>query len=129
MADYRRGWDSRADLEWLGIISAAGMSDNSSGPVECHRYYPQVFYGYWVPFDPDDVPGYGDDRETDLVKYDPSAMPVFLPQSVGAPRVRAGYPLGKMGERYHLCSGESEAEAAGYYYVDHPTGAYCERIR
>ena len=129
MADYRRGWDSRADLEWLGIISAAGMSDNSSGPVECHRYYPQVFYGYWVPFDPDDVPGYGDDRETDLVKYDPSAMPVFLPQSVGAPRVRAGYPLGKMGERYHLCSGESEAEEAGYYYVDHPTGAYCERIR
>ena len=43
--------------------------------------------------------------------------------------VRAGYPLGKTGEQYHRCSGESEAEEAGYYFVAHPTGAYCEKIR
>ena len=129
MADYRREWHSRADLEWLSIVSAAGMSSNSSGPVECHRYYPQVFYGYWVLFDPDAVPDYGDERETDLVEYDPLTMPIFLPEAVDAPRVRAGYPLGIVGEEYYRCSGESEAEEAGYYFVDHPTGAYCERIR
>ena len=38
MTDYRREWDSRADQEWLRIVSAAGMSDNSSGPVECLLY-------------------------------------------------------------------------------------------
>ena len=129
MADYRRELDSRADLEWLGIVSAAGMSDNSSPPVECLLYYPQVFYGYWVPFDPDAMPDYGEEGEWDLPKYEPSTMPIFLPETVDARRVRAGYPLGKTGERYHRCSGQSEAEEAGYYFVDHPTGAYCERIR
>ena len=128
MADYRREWDGRADLEWLGIVSAAGMSDNSSGIRECHFFYPQVFYGYWVPFDPDAVPDHGDDRETDLVEYDPLTMPLFLPETVDAPRVRVGYPLGRTGERYHRCIGESEAEEAAYYFVEHPTGAYCESI-
>ena len=105
------------------------MSDISSGPVECLLYYPQVFYGYWVPFDPDAVPDYGEEREWDLPEYEPSTTPIFLPETVDAPRVRAGYPLGRMGEEYHRCSGESEAEEAGYYFVDHPTGTYCERIR
>ncbi len=82
-----------------------------------------------MPFDPDAVPDYGDERETDLVEYDPLTMPIFLPEAVDAPRVRAGYPLGIVGEEYYRCSGESEAEEAGYYFVDHPTGAYCERIR
>ena len=68
-------------------------------------------------------------REWDLPKYEPSTMPIFLPETVDTRRVRAGYPLGKTGERYHRCSGQSEAEEAGYYFVDHPTGAYCERIR
>ena len=129
LVDYRRELDGEVDLEWLGILAAAGMSDNSSGPVECLLYYPQVFYGYWVPVDPGDVPDHGDDRETDLVEYDSSTMPILLPESVDAPQVRAGYPLGRIGEEYHRCSGESEAEQAGYYFVDHPTGAYCERIR
>ena len=129
LAEYRRDTGGELDLNWLGILAAAGMTDNSSGPVECHLFYPQVFYGYWVPFDPDDAPDYGGERETDLVEYAAATMPVFLPQSVDAPRVRAGYPLGKIGEGYYRCSGESEAEEAGYYFVEHPTGAYCERIR
>ena len=74
---------------------------------------PQVFYGYWVPVDPDDVPDYGEDRETGLVEYESATMPVFLPQSVDALRVRAGYPLGKIGEEYYRCSGESEGGDAG----------------
>lgn len=129
MAEYRREWDSTANLEWLGIVAAAGMSDNSSAPVECLLYYPQVFYGYWIPLDPDETPDYGEDEEWDPPEYDPSTMPIFLPETVDAQRVRMGYPLGKIGERYHLCNTESEAEEAGYYFVDHPTGAYCEKIR
>ena len=127
--DYRRERDGEVDLEWLGIISAAGMSDNSPDLRECHFFYPQVFYGYWVPFDPDAVPDYGEDRKLDLVEYESSTMPLFLPETVDDRRVRAGYPLGMTGDRYYLCSGQSEAEEAGYYYVDHPTGAYCERMR
>ena len=116
-------------MAWLGIVSAVGMSDNSSGPVECLLYYPQVFYGYWVTFDPDAVPDYGEEREWDLPEYEPSTTPIFLPETVDARRVRAGYPLGRMGEEYHRCSGENEAEEAGYYFVEHPTGAYCEKIQ
>ena len=62
LADYRRERDGEVDLDWLGILAASGMSDNSSGPMECLLYYPQVFYGYWVPFDPDFVPDPGDER-------------------------------------------------------------------
>ena len=29
MADYRGEWDNRVNLDWLGIVSAVGMSDNS----------------------------------------------------------------------------------------------------
>ena len=129
LADYRRERDGEVDLEWLGILAAAGMTDNSLDLRECHYFYPQVFYGYWVPVDPGTPPDHGDERETDLVEYDPSTMPILLPETVDVPRVRAGFPLGMVGEQYHRCSGESEAEAAGYYFVDHPTGAYCERIR
>ena len=129
MADYRRETEGTLDLDWLGILAAAGMSDNYSDLTECRRYYPQVFHGYWVPFDPAAGSDYGDERDLDLPEYEPSTTPLFLPETVDAPRVRAGYPLGKTGERYHRCSGESAAEAAGYYFVNHPTGAYCERIR
>ena len=115
-------------LEWLGILAAAGMTDNSSDLRECHFFYPQIFYGYWVPFDPDAAPDYRDDRETDPVEYNPSTMPILLPETVDFPRIRAGYPLGMIGEQYHRRSGESEAKEAGYYFVDHPRGSYCEKI-
>ena len=128
MADYRREWSGKVNLEWLGILAAAGMTDNSSDLRECHFFYPQIFYGYWVPFDPDAAPDYRDDRETDPVEYNPSTMPILLPETVDFPRVRVGYPLGMIGEQYHRCSGESEAKEAGYYFVDHPRGSYCEKI-
>ena len=123
------GRNSTAGPTWTGWGSfhASGLSDNSSGLLECHLYHPQVFYGYWIPFDPDLMPGYGEEGEMEPARYDPSTMPILLPGSVGGERIRAGYPLGKRGDRYHLCRGESEAEEAGYYYVDHPKGDYCER--
>ena len=128
MADYRREWDRELNPAWLGILAAAGMTDNSSDLRECHFFYPQVFYGYWIPFDPDAMPDYRDAREADPVEYNPSAMPILLPETVDFPRVRAGHPLGMIGEQYHRCSGESEAKEAGYYFVDHPRGSYCEKI-
>ena len=126
---YRSQWDENPDLDWLGITSATGMTDNSEAPVECLIYYPQVFYGYWIPFDPDALPEYREDRNVDLPRYEQEATPIFLPQTVDAPRIRAGYPLGEIGDQYRRCIVESEAREAGYYFVEHPTGNYCEKIR
>ena len=128
LADYRKQWDREPDLEWLGILRAADMTHNSSsGLSACQAFYPQVFYGHWIPFEPDYVTTHRDSQQANLVKYNPSTMPIRLPERIHAPRVRAGYPLGMTGEKYHSCTGQTEAQQAGYYYVDHPTGAYCER--
>ena len=90
---------------------------------------PPGFPRYWVPFDPDAMPDYGEEREWDLSEYEPSTTPIFLPETVDARRVRTGYPSGRMVEEYHRCSGESEAEEARNYFVEHPTEAYCEKIQ
>ena len=130
LASYQSETDAELDLNWLGILTATGMSDNSlPNMTACHFFYPQVFYGYWVPSEPRNMLENGDEREMDLIKYDPSTTPIFLPKTVDAQRVREGYPLGKTGDWYYRCSTGSETEEAGYYFVDHPTGAYCERIR
>ncbi len=127
LADYRRDNDETLNLEWLGIVEASGLSEDSSHLQSCHYYYPQVFYGYWVPFDPDQKPDTGQTDEMDLPRYEGATTPIFLPKSVTADKIRAGYPLGKTAERYHLCHNSSETEEVGYYYVDHPAGDYCER--
>ena len=126
MADYRRETDETLNLEWLGIVRSAGLSEGSSNLQSCHYYYPQVFYGYWVPFDPDQMPDTGQTDELDLPRYEGARTPIFLPKSVTADEIRAGYPLGKTAERYHLCHNSSDTEEVGYYYVDHPAGDYCE---
>ena len=76
---------------------------------------------------PDDQPVRREIKQ-DLDEYDGSTMPLHLPETVSASRVRAGYPLGKIGDKHHTCRGDTEAKRAGYYHVDHPTGVYCERI-
>ena len=54
---YQRENQTRVDPEWLGILRAAGMNSSSSSDLRmCHRYYPQVFYGYWIPMDPKENP-------------------------------------------------------------------------
>ena len=125
--DYTREADETLHLEWLGIVAAAGLSDRSDDLLECHYYYPQLFYGYWVPFDPDQMPDTSQLEELELPRYEGSTTPIYLPRSVTAEKIRAGYPLGKTAERYHLCRDSSETEDVSYYYVDHPTGDYCER--
>ena len=126
LADYERETDETLDLEWLGIVRAAGVSEGSSDLLACHYYYPQLFYGYWVPFDPDQMPGRSQSEELEPPRYERATTPVYLPKSVTAKTVRAGYPLGKTSEHYHLCQNSSETEEVGYYYVDHPAGDYCE---
>lgn len=127
LIDYAREYDETLSLEWLGIVREAGLSEGSTDIQACHYYYPQLFYGYWVPFDPDQMPDTDQHEELALPKYEGSTTPVFLPKIVSAERIRAGYPLGKTAERYHLCENWNETEEVGYYYVDHPAGDYCER--
>ena len=126
--NYEQETDERLNLEWLGILVAADMAGNSSGVRECHYYYPQVFHGYWVPFDPDQMRNRNQEQEIDLPEYGTSTTPLYLPKTVTAERVKPGYPLGLDSERYHLCRASSETEEVGYHYVDHPAGDYCERI-
>ena len=116
------------DMEWVGIVSAAGLSGDSgnSGMQYCHAYYPQLFYGYWIPFD---SPIIADDPDWDEpIYYDPAVTPIYLPVQVAADRVAVGFPLGATLNYYALCRDSYEVEEAGYYYVEHPKGHYCERI-
>ena len=124
---YEREYGKNLDLEWQGIVGAAGLSEESTGIRACHYYYPQLFYGYWIPFDPDRMPPKDQSEELELPRYEGPTTPVYLPKLVTAERIRAGYPLGKTAERYHLCQNSSHTEEVGYYYVDHPAGGYCER--
>ena len=127
LIDYVREYDNTLDLEWLGIVRAAGLSEGSTDIQACHYYYPQLFYGYWIPFDPDQMPDADQYEELELPRYEGVTTPIYLPKVVTADKIRAGYPLGKTAERYHLCQNSSETEEVGYYYVDHPAGDYCER--
>ena len=127
---YQRETQTRLDLEWLGILGAAGMnsSSSSSGLRMCHNYYPQVFYGYWIPMDPEKNPDSDRKQEINLPRYEELTTPLYLPKAVTAERVRAGYPLGQSDGQYYTCLASSDTEKIGYYYVDHPAGEYCEKI-
>ena len=127
---YRRENGDRLNLEWLSILAATALAGDPSDLRECHYYYPQVFYGYWVPFNPDRTVDRNSNQgqEVDLPEYSASETPLYLPKTVTADRVRAGYPLGEAAEQYHLCRDSSETENIGYYYVNHPAGDYCEKM-
>ena len=128
LADYKRQNDEALNLEWLGIVSAAGLSDQSSKFTRqvCHYYYPQLFYGYWIPFDQSQIPNINQEEQQKLPQYQEENMPLYLPKSVTAQIIRLGYPLGVTAERYQICYDNSETEEVGYYYVQHPAGDYCE---
>ena len=114
------------NLEWLGIISAAGLND---GPQACDRFYPQLFHGYWIPIDTDGYSGDDQDNEPEPPRYDAATMPLYLPHTTMDKRVPMGYPLGQAADnRYYTCNGSYEAEVSGYYYVQHPAGDYCEQM-
>ena len=121
--------ENRLDPEWLGILKAAGMNSSSSSDLRmCHNYYPQVFYGYWIPMDPEKNPSSDQEQEANLPRYEELTTPLYLPRDVTAERVKAGYPLGQSDGQYYTCLASSKTEKIGYYYVDHPAGEYCEKI-
>ena len=125
LEDYKRETDETLNLEWMGILEAAGLNEDSSDLLACHRYYPQLFYGYWIPFSPTSTPHRSQSDEPDLLHYEEARTPLYLPKSVTSKTVRPGYPLGKA-DRYHLCQNSGQTEEVDYYYVDHPAGDYCE---
>ena len=125
--DYNRENQEPLNLDWLGIVAAAGLSRGSSDLRKCHHYYPQLFYGYWVPIATEDIPRDNNSVKPDLPQYREDTTPVYLPRAVSAKTIRDGYPLGKTADRYHLCRESSQTEEIGYYYVQHPKGNYCEQ--
>ena len=40
---------THSEAEWRGILSAT-LAVRGYGIEECKFYYPQLYYGYWVPF-------------------------------------------------------------------------------
>ena len=134
--EYNEENDISLDLEWLGIINAAGIGNDYN---DCALFYPQLFFGYWIPFEPESSSNSSRDDEPEPPKYDAATMPLYLPKSVRDERVPQGYPLGRAESRYdeaeygyYTCrdflENTQDAEKVGYYYVRHPTGDYCERI-
>ncbi len=128
LEEYRKEHEHPLDLEWVGIIDATAINASSELRA-CRFYYPQVFYGYWVPIDSEITQTGNQDEDTELPRYNASKMPLYLPHSVRDARVMAGYPLGTSDEgSYYLCRSDSSTESVGYYYVQHPAGDYCERM-
>lgn len=125
LEEYREEHGVKVDLEWIGIAKAAGLSRNETSAMNsCLRYYPQLFYGYWIPIDPDTAPQANLDDDRPRARYHPEMTPIYLPDTVTAERIPEGYPLGKKGERHYLCGDRSDE--TGYYYIQHPLGNYCE---
>ena len=126
MEQYEISHDENIDLEWLGIIHDAQLDRNSSSPNECHAYYPQLFYGYWVPFTANqELADQRPDAWT-IPHYDPATTPLYLPRRVATTNTKAGYPIGMTYEGYLTCENHHRLEELGYYYVQHPSGDYCE---
>ncbi len=131
--NYREEHGHPMNPEWVGMLAIAGLGGDigtTGRMLDCHYYYPQLFYGYWAPVD--SRPYYSEADLRDIPEppgYDPALHQLYLPKQVLAAEVPEGYPLGMAEDRYEICAGRKSAESAGYYFVDHPEGSYCERIR
>ena len=122
-----RGYGLGVDLEWVEIVKAAGLSGESGGA--CARYYPQLFYGRWIPFDPDQAGKVKQHNVQKLPDFNETNTPIYLPKSVTAEKIPLGYPLGQTSKGYLLCVNHTSTQQVGYYYVNHPAGGYCELER
>ena len=122
LIDYARKYDEKLSVEWLGIVRAAGLSEGSTDILVCQYYYPQLFYGYWVPFDPEQRPNRDQYEELELPRYEGSTTPVFLPKIVSAERIRAGYPLGKTAGRYTCARTTAKPKRSGTAMLTTPPG-------
>ena len=131
-ATYENKYGATLDIEWLSIIRWAGLKDHSDSwgepcPVACHQYYPQLFYGYWIPLEREEAPAYSNQDDAELPRYDDASTPLYLPEKVEATRIKLGYPIGMTTEGYWTCEYQGELNDIGYYYVKHPASDYCEK--
>ena len=128
--EYAREHGESPNPEWAGIVRAAALDGSGGGSIKaCLQYYPQVFYGYWIPHDePRD--GNQSQEEPQYPWYDLSQSPLYLPKSAQKGKIPAGYPLGMTSNIYFLCVKQNRDddvhEYFRYHYVEHPTGNYCE---
>lgn len=141
--EWRQIYQGEYRPEFARALRLFGMSaGGNSESISCRLYYPQLFYGYWMPIEESDP-----DYKRLMVSADMRARlptpsehgtlhigsinetPVYLPDTVTRPRVLLGYPIGKNDNgEYLVCQQGSGTEAAGYQYVPHPGGHYCDPI-
>ena len=142
--EWRKRYKDEYRPELARTLRLFGMSTGSnSESIRCRLYYPQLFYGHWIPIEESDedyrnlmVPA---DMEAQLPPPgehgvlhigDIDETPVYLPDTVTRNHVLPGYPIGKGNdEEYRICREGSDTETAGYQYVPHPSGHYCEPDR
>ena len=109
----------------------------------CRLYYPQLFHGYWIPIEESDkdyrnlmVPANMEAQLPPPEEYGRLHIgsiddtPIHLSDTVTHDRVLRGYPIDKGSNgRYRICREDADTETAGYQYVPHPDGHYCEPSR
>lgn len=129
--------------EFTRALRLFGMSTGGdSESISCRLYYPQLFYGYWIPIEEDDpdyrhhmvsadmrarLPAPGEDGTLHIGNINDT--PIYLPDTVTHSHVLPGYPIGKNDNgEYLVCQQGYGTEDAGYQYVPHPSGHYCDPI-
>lgn len=142
--EWRQLYQGEYRPEFARALRLFGMSTGgNSESISCRLYYPQLFYGYWIPIDDTDpdyqrlmvpadlrtsLPTPGEHGTLHVGKI--NETPVYLPDAVTHDRILPGYPIGKGSDdgQYHTCGEGSNTKSAGYQYVPHPGGHYCEPI-
>ena len=143
--EWRKLYKDEYRPELARILYVLGISAGAiiGGTESCRLYYPQLFYGHWIPIEEDDPDYQGHMVPADMRTRLPAPgeheaprigsineTPIYLPDTVTHSRVFPGYPIGKgSDEEYRICREGSDTEAAGYQYVAHPDGHYCEPSR
>ena len=49
VATLKAKYDQDYSVEWTNLVGAT-LGHNSYRVEECQKYFPQLFYGYWIPF-------------------------------------------------------------------------------
>lgn len=143
--EWRQLYKDEYRPELARILYVLGISAGaiSGGTESCRLYYPQLFYGHWIPIEESDLDYRRHMVPADMRTSQPAPgehetprigstndTPIYLPDTVTDSRVLPGYPIGKgSDEEYRICREGSDTEAAGYQYVAHPDGHYCEPSR
>ena len=116
LVDYLRDNEESLHLEWARDRGVGGTQRRINGPTGVPLLLPPALLRLLGP---------GSTRTKCRTRANSrnwscrgmrAPRPRFtLPRTVSANKIRAGYPLGKTADRYHLCHNSSDTEAVGYY--------------